>query len=245
MLSLVLGAALLIKSDIAAMQSSKLPPNATNNIAAMADSRPVILGRATFATYVGGAATPPVLMSVQFDGGILAPGDQFTASVSGTASNNSAAAQNILCYAQVTQGLNVQIIGFGAATAVVTGGTAVAWRCDIMFGVNIPGSDGQYIAQPQVLSSGANAISQNQARGRGIGFAGSGMTLITNTTLTGGVYAGGAILAGASASSIQATKSQLVYNSNDPIRIDILLGGMTASGALWTSTVQSGYMLGL
>lgn len=244
MFSLVLGAAMLIKSDIAALQSSKLPPNATNNIATLADSRPVILGRATFATYTASLAADPVLMSVQFDGGILAPGDQFTAAIVGTASNNSGLSQNIYCTAVVTQGSTVQNIGSAAATAANTGGTAAAWRCDLQFGINIPGADGQYIAQPQP-SIATNTIPQNQARGKGIGFAGAGQTYISDTALTGGLYAGGHVIAGTSASFMQATKAQIVYNSTDPIRIDILLKGMTAGGANWSVVVQSGYLLGL
>ncbi len=250
MFSLVLGAAMLIKSDIAALQSSKLPPNATNNISQIADSRPVILGRTTFATYPGGAAADPVLISVQFDGGILAPGDQFTGVVTGVASNSSGSGKQVYCKAVVTQGTTTQTIGSGAALAADTAGTQVAFRCDLSFGINIPGADGQYIAAPQGPASSANvavALSQNQARGKGIGFAGSGQTLITDTSLTGGVYAGGAILAGAGLQSrMQATKSQIVFNSTDPIRIDIVLSSMTAGTAgTWSVIVQSGYLLGL
>jgi hypothetical protein len=235
---------MLTKSDAAALQSSKLGPSGNNAVGSIAMARPVVLGKITYATYIASLPTDPVLMTAYFDGGVLRPGDQFVAVVTGTASNNTGANRSIYCYAQVTQGGVSQTIGSGIATAIDTTGTFVAWRCDISLGANVPGAVGQYTrpTQPQPgTQSGLPAPLVSTA----IGFAGSGQTLITDTALTGAVYAGGFIRAGAATSAMQATKSQITYASTAPLRIDILLGGVSAGGVNWNVTVESGYFLGL
>jgi hypothetical protein len=244
LLETLLATLMLTKSDIAALQGSKLSPNATNNIAALSLARPVVLARATYATYQGGSASAPVIMSFYLDAGVAQPGDQFAAVITGTASNNTGAPQNIYCNAAISQGGVTQLIGSGFAIAADTAGTAVAWRSEITFGVNVPGADGQYITPVSPSYKVSKGTPRGQLPRASIGFAGEGHTFITNTGLTGAVYAGGAILA-VNQSNMQATKSQLTYSSQTPIQIDINLNAMLGGGANWNVTVQSGYLLGL
>jgi hypothetical protein len=244
--SLVLALAMLTPADAGTLKQSRLTPNANNAIATIARARPVVLARFTFATYTGPITTPVSIATILFPAGVLQPGDQFKVEIGGTASNTSTASV-VGAIVQISQGGLVQNIGAGAgATLPNTGGTPVAWFSWINFGVNVPGADGQYLQPISALSSQSGTLVQpRNLPNASIGFAGLGAALVSDTSTSGGLYAGGILIGGAAAqtSRMLSTKAELDYSNQQPIQMDVILFNLTPTSNV--ITVQSGTFIGL
>lgn len=238
----VLGAVLLTQSNIAALQSAKLQPNSVNSIKSIIDDRPVVLWRATFATYTGPLAGTQTIATLTLP--TLTPGDQFRLTISGNAFNNSAGAQPVGVFITLVQGAISQNIGPGVANLGNAGGlTPVAWRTNIEFGVNVPGADGMYVAPISIAAVLPSTVSRATLPAASIGFAGTGSTFLTDTALTGGIYAGGGIqIAGTSTSRMTSTRTQLQYSNAVPVQVQINMSGLAAATAV---VIQTGTLEGL
>lgn len=239
---------MLTASNIAALQSAKLQPNSVNSIKSIIDDRPVVLWRATFATYTGPLAGNQIVTTLTLPP--LTPGDQFRLVVSGTAFNNSATGINIGVFVNLSQGGGVGQ-NIGPVTAVLgnsAGIAPVSWRTNIEFGVNVPGADGMYISPISTSAVPSSTTNRVQLPAASIGFAGTGSTIITDTNSTGGVYAGGQIqmVAGATVgtniSRMTSTRSQLSFSNSQPVQIQVV---MTAFAAATGVVIQTGYLEGL
>jgi hypothetical protein len=113
MLLELLATALLIRTDIAALQGAKLSPNATNAIAAMTAQTPRVLDRCTYGTY---PATAPgvgltVAMSYLFEAGEIGAGSQIHFKIGGTFVNDGGSAYAAGAQARITSGNTIVFMG--------------------------------------------------------------------------------------------------------------------------------------
>lgn len=243
LLPLLLSAAMLTQTDINALRSSKLSPNATNNISTIALARGAILARATFSTYTNISGGQVSVMSTTIPAGALQPGDHLRYSLGGTAINNTGANDTVGAFMQVTQGNSIQFLG--RVAFIATGANAVAWRSEGLIGVSIPGATGQYV---KALSSAAQPTAfspRNKLPNSSIAFAGYGDTLVSDTALSG-TFTAGFLQNSASpntGSVLAATKTQFNFSNATPIQIDIIIGDVGSANN--TITVQSGILEGL
>lgn len=242
----LLSLTMLLKAEAAGLADQRLGPKERAIIGSVATNRVAILQKFNYAVYTGDTGSDILIASFTIPANTILPGDQFQVIVGGTMFNNSAAPRNMGAYVQIVQGTATQNIGPSGALLTNAGGTTeVAWRSEIHFGANIPGAAGQYTTP--ISSSAVTATPPNYARNlpnSAIGFAGMGSTILTNTSLSGGVYAGGDIQApgAASLSRMLATRSQLVLENSQPMQINVYLLRAQASTGY---TVQAGFLQGM
>lgn len=236
---------MLTPNDARSLQNARLTPNAKSGLGAIVEARPVVLGRFTFATYTSIPTGQVSLCTVVFPAGVLQPGDQFHIEVGGAASNNAVVGAALGAIVTLSQaGVGSQNIGIAAGFGT-TAGSLIAWRSNIIFGVNVPGADGQYIRSISATSSPSGLTQQpRNLPNMSIGFAGVGDTYITDSNSTAGIYAGGHVIAGTSSSVMLATKSQIAFSNQAPIQMDVILSAGSSSPNV-TIIVQSGTFVGL
>lgn len=239
--ALVLALTMLTRSEAAGLADQRLGPKERAIIGSVAANRVAILQKLNYAVYTSTTGGSIIIATFTMPGNTLAPGDQFHVIVSGSTDTNN----NVVgAFVRIVQGSTFQDIGT-PTTAGSPGVVPVAWRSDIQFAANIPGAQGQY--SPPIASSALQVTTPNLSRNlpnSAIGFAGSGMTLMTDTALTAGSFAGGHIVPAATPgpSAMVATRQPFVFENSQPMQFNIVLYG-PAVGA--TVTVQAGYLQGM
>lgn len=245
--ALALGLALMLtQTEAAALKIRGLDPQLKQAIARLADNRPVILARAPWANYnsvVGGVAT---VMSYTFAGFDLVPGDMIRVQLVGTGINSSGANAIVAFQAQAVQGAAVVQLGGGVA-GVPTNAALYGWKADLLFSVNLPGVQGNYVPNinARAVTTGGTYSSGNQTL-TGIGFTGGGVVLVTDVTGTGPQLAGGKLLnsaGGVTGSGMSSRITPFTLDPSQPIEIDILVSDV--STAAKSITVNAGVMEGL
>jgi hypothetical protein len=238
-----------IASDIASLQSAKLPPNAVNSIGSIVDTRPVILAKANFSTYTGPGTTLQTVMSYLVPGGALHPGDCFRLNIGGSANNASGTNQPLGAVIVLTQGSTTAEFGYRNGTYPPTGALYIAWRSEILICTSIPGATGQYLAGggPRgTLSYSTNPSNNKKLPSAGLGFAAYGNTLITDTTLAGAPTGGGTLVATAGVpvgGGMFANSVQQAFSGSQPILLEVKVGNLTAANTI--VIVNSGVLEGL
>lgn len=243
MLGLLL-ASMLVQSDIRALQSAKLSPNAVNSIAALQGSTPRILDRATFATYAGG--TPQfTVMSYSFAPGEIQAGSQIHFKVGGTFVNDSGGVYLAGAVVFVTGGTTTALMGTTAQAATTgAGANAIrAWETDCTIAASIAGADGQYL--PNLKSGTAATATVKQSAS--LAFTNVCKQFISDSTVAGSPDYGGLILNTlGNGSRITSTLFQQTFSLASPIQISVVVTPpVVGTGSQSRMTIQMGYMEGL
>jgi hypothetical protein len=248
LLGTLLALSMLTKTDIAALQSSKLVPNATNNIATIAGSRAVVLAKATFATYSGPTGLQTV-MSYLMPPNTLQPGDCFRVAIGGTALNNAGSNQPFGAVLVLTQGGTSAEFGYRQGTAPSAAANYFAWRSEILICTGVAGANGQYLSGGgQISSASYNANPRGNAKlpSSALAFTGYGNTLLTDTNFAGTPISGGTLVATAGApvgGGMLANVAQQTFVGTLPILFEVKVGNLTQPNT--TMNVASGVLEGL
>lgn len=234
---------MLTAGEAASLQDARLGPKERAIIASIGDNRPVILARATFATYsnvIGGLQN---VMSVQVPANTFAPGDMLRLAIGGVYKNDTGVNNNIGAQLNITQGTSTQAFGLVATTA--PSANLIAWRTEILVGVSVAGADGQYLptmssAQPTGVRPAS--LLQNGA----VVFAGYGDTLISVADASASFFRGGFLqntVPATTGSNLAASATQKVFQNSQPMQIDIYVSDCSTANQV--ITVQAGVLEGL
>jgi hypothetical protein len=227
-----------IASDIAALQSAKLPPNATNAIAAILGNRPVILARATFGTVP--ATKAGTFLRYTFPANALLPGDQLVLKLYGTVQNPSAFVDTFFVEIDVLQDSAFQILS--AVNAAIDHSTTnpVSWCLDAALAFSIPKFNGQTF-----LSSSATAPPAAGKLPRAALSVGGYMELnVTNSADLTATLTGGQVVSTATTGSYQIgtlNADNQTFSNNRPTAVSVSI----TNGSFNTFAVVGGYLMGL
>jgi hypothetical protein len=227
-----------IASDIAALQSARLPPNAVNAIAAILGSRPVVLARATYGTVP--ATKAGTFLRYTFPANALMPGDQLVLRLYGTVQNASAFVDTFFVEIDVLQDSAFQILSAVHAAIDHTTTNPVSWCLDSALAFSIPQVNGQTF-----LSSSATAAPAAEKLPRSALAVGGYMALtVTNSadfsaTLTGGQPVSTATTGSYQISTLNADNQ--TFSNNRPTAVSVSI----TNGSFNTFSVLGGYLLGL
>jgi hypothetical protein len=238
---------MLTRTEAQGLAIHRVNPQLRAVIGMIADSRPVIVGRCTYADYVlangdfGPSGTP--VASFTFPGSTITPGFQLHAVIGGLYRNGTGAAKQVGARLRLTGANGVtQTLGFTAGVASLGGGLASAWRSDIILAASIPGAVGQYVPtiQQNATTKGktyTSGLSPNNA----IAFTEVSETIVTDTNYASGQDSGGIILnATPFGSGASSNLFQQVYDATQNITVELIL---PQSGLAPTEmTVAMGYM---
>lgn len=242
--ALALSFVMLTATEAAGLAIKGVSPQLKQAVAKLSDNRRVILARTPFATFAT-PNTPQLVMSFVFRGQSLEPGDMVAVDVWGSGNNNSAGTQAMVVQADAIQGATT----FNLAAAICGGLAAVGpntlfgWHASFMFSVGVPNAQGVYVP-----NTSASAVTRGSTYSSGlqpsssINFTGNGQLLATDTTLAGAVVYGGRIQAGAGLSSLTGRVQPYVFDSSQPIEIDV---SISITGSPTTLSVNAGVMEGL
>jgi hypothetical protein len=229
---------MLITSDVGALQSSRLPPNATNNLASIAANRPVILARATYQTVT--ATKTGTFLRYTFPDNALQPGDQLVLKLHGIVRNPSAFVDTFFVEVDVIQDSAFQILS--AVNAAIDHSTTspVSWCLDAALAFSIPKANEQTF-----LSSSAKAPPSPAILPRASLSVGGYMALaVTNaadltSTLTGGQVVSTATTGSYQISTLDANNQ--TFSNNRPTAVSVSI----TNGSFNTFAVMGGYLMGL
>lgn len=243
LLGTLLSLAMLTQTDKAALQSSKLPPNANNNIAAIAGTRGVVLAKASLATYVGPTG-PQTVLSYLIPPNTLQVGDCFRWQIGGFGNNADAAPRSFGAQLRITQaGATSQTFGYVVLGVPSVPADDFMWSSEGLVCVGIAGATGQYLAGGGSRLSSSYSASPQAGRNlpnASLGFTGYGKTFITSATLAPPTDAAGPFL---TASGGQANTTQFLFSGGQPIVIEIFVTQLTTSNT--SLTVNAGVLEGL
>lgn len=243
--ALLLALAVLTVANQRALQGAKLSPNARNAIGTLITGRPVVLARATFATYTGplGVSGGYPILSVLMPAGQFQVGDYLRLQIGGTATNTTGGSVGYGALLRFTQGLNTTTVGFAPNDTSAAG--SFGWRSEILVGVGIEGASGQYGRGAIAVSNVFQPNSQPKIA-QAISFTGYGMTQLTDRSFSVPPYAGGFIIApaaGGVGSTIVANTAQVGFLATQPILVEVLIGGVFSANQ--SVTVTAGILEGL
>jgi hypothetical protein len=244
---LVAGLAVLTRSEAQGLAIRGIDPQLKSALGNLAEARPVIVGRCTYADYLLAngdfAATGTSVMSFTFPGNTIRPGMQIRAVLGGNYRNNTGVTKRVGAFARLT-GVNgvTQTLGFQATVASNAAGLAAAWRSEIVIAASIAGVQGQYIPTIQQGAITKNkTYTTNLSPNSAIAFTEFSSTSVTDTNYASGQDVGGVILnATPNGSGISGNIFQQVYDATQSITVDIILplGGIAPT----EMTISSGYM---
>lgn len=227
-----------IASDIGALQSSKLPPNATNSIASIAGNRPVVLARATYQTVA--ATKAGTFLNFTFPANTLQPGDQLLLKLFGTVQNASAFVDTFFVEVDVTQASAFQILS--AVNAAIDHATPnpVSWCLDAALSFSIPKANGQTFLSSSATVPPAAAKLPRAALMVG-GYMSLGVTNAANltATLTGGPLVSTATTGSYQISTLDANNQS--FSNNRPTMVSVSI----TNGSFNTFAVMGGWLMGL
>jgi len=241
------GLSMLTRSEAAGLNIHGVDPQLKAALGMLADNRPVIIGRCTFADYVlanGDFLSPgTAIMTFVFPGSTIRPGMQIRAVVGGNFRNNTGGVKQVGVLARIT-GANgfFQTLGFVATIPSNAAGLAAAWRSEITIAASIAGAKGQYVPTLQ-QSANTNGktfttqLSPNQA----IAFTEVSSTMVTDTIYAVGQDVGGVLnVATPNGSGVSSNIFQQVYDATQNIQVEIVFpnGGQAPTEI----TVAAGYM---
>lgn len=248
MLELFLAGSMLVHTDITALQSSKLPPNATNSIAALQGATPRVLDRCTYATYPAAAPGTGLVipMMYYFEAGEIGAGSQVRFKIGGTFINDGGSIYQAGAQMRITSGSTIVVMGSRAQAATTGAGISAvrAWETDCTITASISGASGQYLPN---LKTGTRANPSTRPQSASISFTNVCKQLITDNSVASSPDFGGLILNGAANGSIMSsTQFQQVFSMSTPILMEVLVQPpILGVGTVGNMTIQMGYMEGL
>jgi hypothetical protein len=194
---------MLLSSDQASLRGSRLLPNASNAVAAVAFIRAVTLDTAQYMTLPPNSAT--VCLGNTFGTGTLRNGSQVRFRLYGCVTNTGATPQALAPIVRVTQNLPVQTLGFLAQTG--NAGTT-AWEIDGALTFSLPGA-----ARERLTGGNQYGASKSMAVAGDVLIVGGFLRLMQTTSSfnVGTSQAGGNILTSAS-----GTADSFLVSTNDP-----------------------------
>lgn len=243
--ALVLALTMLLKAEAAGLADQRINQGVKQAMASLADNRPVVLAKSTYATY-GTGVSIPTLMSFTFPPASLAAGDQLHISVSGLFINNSGGQYNVGAYVRVTSGNS--FINLSGPAVAGPSASDYAFHTDIFIAVSTTGASGSYVP-----STGSNPNSQSSQlymnrSNTSISFTGTSVTVIGGVQFFGPTF-GGFIQTNAPAgpgSTIWSTKAQQSFDASQPILVEVIPASNAApSGATSYLSIVSGSMVGM
>lgn len=213
-------------------------------IGSIADNRPVILDRSSFATYTSGSNI--VILGYTFPAYTLDAGDVIRVQCGGYQINNTGGVAGASPFISINQGATTQVISGGTASSP-TNAAAYAWHTHILFSVNVLGTQSsQYVPATGTRAvTDGSTYSSGLSSVQGIGFAGVGSTLLSNTNFTNPSFASGLLLptvVATSGAGVTATVTQIAFDRSQPIRVEVQI---VAAAANNTWNVSAGIMEGL
>jgi len=233
---------MLLNVESANLAIRGIPPQLKAAVASIGLNRPIILARATYATYPVNSASA-VILQYRFDAYSLVAGAQLVLRLFGTVSNAGVSPQLFQPIVRVTQKSGAQVLGANTQTVNTT--TAVAWMLDATISISLPLATGQYArtAGDQAVVGNGLYTTGNQPNAA-ITVGGVMTTTISSNSYTGGNVAGGAPVSTASSGSFQIATinpNALTLDNSVPSLFTLEM----SSGPNVTFTVQGGYLLGL
>jgi len=210
-------------------------------IARLGGNRPVVLSRATYASYP--ATQTNTILTFTFDAFALHPGDQISIVLYGTLVNPSAFVDTFDVVVSITQSSAFSYLEAVHAAIDHTTSNAVAWNLDAALSFNLPRASGQYALSPSAKTAGQQLVSglwSNSA----IAVGGKMKLEVTNDADFSAFTTGGQIVSTSNTGTfLIATRdvNQMTLQNSVPTRIDVQI----TTSTFVNYTVQGGFMLGI
>jgi hypothetical protein len=211
-------------------------------IARLSGNRPVILARATYATY--GATGTATLMTYTFPALSLRAGDQIRIRLYGTVTNPSAFVDLFDPVVLVTQDSGFSFLEAVQANIDHATTNPLAWSLDAALSFSVPKANGQYALQPSArpvtAGSGVSGLWPND----GLMVGGMMRLDVTNVADFSATTTGGQIVSTANTGTFLITTrnaNQTTLSNAKPIMISVQI----TTGSFNTFTVAGGWMEGL